>query len=130
MHTMLAEARRIARFGFVGVLALLTHIAVANAVLAYVTSSAYAASLAGFLVAFAVSYLGHFHFTFSGPQNKEHGKTLPRFLLIAVCGFLGSLVVLKTIATYGDLPPAVSLTFSILVIPGLTYLAARLWAFR
>lgn len=125
---MLAEVRRIARFGFVGLSAMVTHIVVANAVLAYVIDSAYAASLAGFLVAFCVSYLGHYHFTFG--EGQGHAKALPRFFLVAVSGFLASLMVLKVIATYSAVPPAVSLTLSILVIPGLTYLAARLWAFR
>lgn len=128
MRTMLAEAHRIARFGFVGLSAMGTHIAVANAVLAYAVASAYVASLAGFLVAFGVSYLGHYHFTFGVGQG--HTKALPRFFLIAVSGFLASLVVLKVIAVYFNFAPAISLTISILVIPGLTYLAARAWAFQ
>ncbi|MEJ2125307.1 MAG: GtrA family protein [Alphaproteobacteria bacterium] len=128
MRTMLAEARRIIRFGMVGVGATLTHIAVANTVLALVTGSPYAASAMGFTVAFAVSYLGHYHFTFA--KNSGHGQSLPRFFVVALTGFLGSLIVLKVIATQGVIPQAVSLTLSILVIPGLTYLAARIWAFR
>jgi putative flippase GtrA len=128
MRTMLAEAGRIARFGFVGLTAMATHIAVANVALAYAFGSAYVASLSGFLVAFCVSYLGHYHFTFG--EGQGHTKALPRFFLVAVSGFLASLLVLKVIATYGSVPPAASLTVSILVIPGLTYLAARLWAFR
>lgn len=128
MQTMLAEARRIARFGFVGLSAMLTHIVVANSALLYATGSAYAASFIGFLVAFCVSYLGHYHFTFGDAQG--HATALPRFFLVAVSGFLASLVVLKAIAAYGGAAPALSLTLSILVIPGLTYLAARLWAFR
>jgi putative flippase GtrA len=112
----------------VGVAATLTHIAVANAVLALVTGSAYVASAAGFAVAFVVSYLGHYHFTFA--RNGNHGQSFPRFFLVALTGFLGSLLVLKVIAAQGGIPQAVSLTLSILVIPGLTYLAARIWAFR
>jgi putative flippase GtrA len=128
MRVVLTEARRIIRFGMVGVAATLTHIAVANAVLALVIGSPYVASAAGFVVAFAVSYLGHYHFTFA--KNGSHGQSLPRFFLVALTGFLGSLMVLKVIAEQGAIPQAVSLTLSILVIPGLTYLAARVWAFR
>jgi putative flippase GtrA len=128
MRTALAEVRRIVRFGMVGVAATLTHIVVANAVLALVTGSAYVASAVGFAVAFAVSYLGHYHFTFA--KDNGHGQSLPRFFLVALTGFLGSLLVLKVIATQAAIPQAVSLTLSILVIPGLTYLAARIWAFR
>lgn len=128
MQTMLAEARRIARFGIVGVAATLTHMAVANTALRLLTASPYAASAMGFMVAFGVSYLGHYHFTFAG--EGAHGKSLPRFFLVALSGFLASLVVLRGIAGYGGVPQAVSLTLSILVIPGLSYLAARAWAFR
>jgi putative flippase GtrA len=112
----------------VGVAATLTHITVANAVLALVIGLAYAASAVGFVVAFAVSYLGHYHFTFA--KDSGYGQSLPRFFLVALTGFLGSLLVLKVIAAQGAIPQAVSLTLSILVIPGLTYLAARIWAFR
>ena len=126
MQMMLAEARRITRFGIVGVAALLTHMAVAYLVLERLTGSAYAASLLGFLVAFCVSFLGHHHFTFA--EGQGYAKTLPRFLAVAVSGFLASLVVLNAVAAYG-LPKTVSLMLSILVIPALTYVAARLWAF-
>ena len=119
IRTALAEARRIIRFGMVGVAATLTHIAVANAVLALLIGSAYVASAVGFAVAFVVSYLGHYHFTFA--KNGRHGQSLPRFFLVALTGFLGSLLVLKVIAAQGAIPQAVSLTLSILVIPGLTY---------
>ena len=79
MHTLVrAEIFRIARFGIVGLSAMLTHIVIANLVLAHVTASPYVSSLAGFLVAFGVSYLGHYHFTFGGPQSKGHGKALPQ----------------------------------------------------
>ena len=128
IQTALAEARRIIRFGMVGVAATLTHIAVANAALAFLIVSPYASSAVGFAVAFAVSYLGHYHFTFA--KDSGHGQSLPRFFLVALTGFLGSLLVLKVIAAPGAIPQAVSLTLSILVIPGLTYLAARVWAFR
>ena len=126
MQTMLAEARRITRFGMVGVAALFTHMAVAWLVLDRLTGSPYAASLAGFLVAFCVSFLGHYHFTFAGGQG--YAKTLPRFFAVAASGFLASLLVLNAVAAYG-LPKTVSLMVSILVIPALTYIAARLWAF-
>lgn len=126
MQPLLAEAFRIARFGVVGVSALLTHMAVAWLVLDRLTGSPYAASLIGFLVAFCVSFLGHHHFTFAHGQG--YARTLPRFFAIAVSGFLASLIVLNAIVTYG-LPKTVSLMVSILVIPALTYVAARLWAF-
>ena len=126
MQTMLAEARRITRFGIVGVAALLTHMAIAWLMLERLTGSPYAASLAGFVAAFCVSFLGHHHFTFA--EGQGYVKTLPRFFAVAVSGFLASLLVLHAVATYG-LPKMVSMMVSILVIPALTYLAARLWAF-
>lgn len=126
MQMMLAEAWRITRFGIVGVTALVTHMAVAWLVLERLTASPYAASLIGFLVAFCVSFLGHHHFTFA--EEQGYVKTLPRFFAVAVSGFLTSLVVLKAVESHG-LPKTVSLMVSILVIPALTYVAARLWAF-
>jgi putative flippase GtrA len=127
MAAMQTEVWRITRFGIVGIVATLTHMAVAHAGLALLTNSPYLASLAGFLSAFCVSYLGHYHFTFGA--DSVHSKALPRFVAIAVTGFLTSLVVIKAVTFYG-LPPDVSLTVSILLIPGLTYIASRLWAFR
>lgn len=116
------------RFGLVGVAATLVHLLVANMVLITCSSSVYLSSLCGFATAFLVSYLGHYYFTFQ--TKKAHQETLIRFFSIAFGGFLGSYIVLALLARL-DLPSeTIRLTISILIIPVITYLLAKGWAFK
>ena len=85
MNTALGhDITRIIRFGLVGLTATVTH----GAILWILVESAYLhaseATVVGFLVAFFVSYSGHFYFTFQ--SNQAHQRALPRFALTAGVG--------------------------------------------
>lgn len=126
MRALLPELLRLLRFGLVGIAATLTHMGVAEAALLAGGLPAVWASVIGFVPAFAVSYLGHARVTFAG--QARHAHALPRFFLIALGGFLASLGLL-TAAQGQPLPEALRLALSIAVIPAITYVLARLWAF-
>ena len=83
---MRSVARSCASFGLelLGLAATATH---AMSLWILVESDALHASEAtvvGFLVAFFVSYCGHFYFTFQ--SNEAHERALPRFALVAIVG--------------------------------------------
>lgn len=125
MAALWSSVKELARFGLIGVLATATHIVIAESVRYGLSAPAHLASFCGFVPAFGVSYLGHRYFTFAGSGAK--GASLPKFLAIALSGFLASLLALTAVK---PLFPVFALTLSILAIPAITFVLAKFWAFR
>lgn len=120
----------LARFGVVGVAATLVHYGVALAV-AQAGGRLLLANLAGFVVAFAVSFLGHHRWTFrhGGAPARRIGQAAARFLLVSGSSFVFSTVVLAGLQAQGRLAPPVALAIAVLVVPLVNFVAARGWAF-
>ncbi len=72
------------RFGLVGFVATLTHASILWTLVEKSQVPATIATLLGYLVAFAVSYLGHYYITFQ--SRRGHKRTFPRFALVAIGG--------------------------------------------
>ncbi|GAB2186969.1 GtrA family protein [Roseibium sp. LAB1] len=118
------------KFAVIGVLATLTHAAVAGSLLQSELLSAYPANVCGFLVAFCVSFSGHYFWSFSHLRRKGTAlKSMVRFLMIAVTGFLLNTTVLALWLTLTPWPDLIGLLFSIAIVPALSFAGARLWAF-
>ena len=116
------------RFGAVGIGATLTHLATAWATHHGLGLSAFAANLAGFLVAFCVSYFGHFYWSFR--LKEGHGRSLGRFLVVAVTGYaLSNVVVWLVVHRWGQ-SFDLALLGILMVVPTTSYVLSRLWAFR
>jgi putative flippase GtrA len=86
------------------------------------------ANVFGFAVAFQVSYFGHRHLTFEA-RDRTHGRTLPRFLAVALAMFLLNealywLLLVATPLRYDIAHLAVLAT-----VAGITYLFSKFWAF-
>ena len=115
---------QILRFGLVGGLATITHIAVAT-VLLYVFPSLHpvAANIAAFLLAFLVSFVGHSRFTFRRDGN------LPRFLVAAIAGLCASNAVLVALLAIGA-SAIPSLWMATLAAPLVVYVISKLWVFK
>ena len=89
---MIATLLQLARFGSTGVAATLLHILVAFAAAKGPGFEPYAANACGFASAFVLSYLGHFYWTFG--HREGHRRYLGRFLVLSVCGYgLSNLVI-------------------------------------
>ncbi len=124
---MRATVVQLTRFGLVGIAATLVHIGVAWLVHA-TGASPLLANAAGFLAAFALSYLGHFYWTFS--QREGHPKRLPRFVVVAGVGFaLSNAIVWGAVVLVGA-PFELALAVILVSVPTATWLLSRLWAFR
>ncbi|MEM9138355.1 MAG: GtrA family protein [Pseudomonadota bacterium] len=117
-----------ARFGVVGIAATLIHLGGAWSANRWLDLSEYMANSAGFALAFAVSYLGHFYWTFQA--QSRHRQSLGRFLAVALTGFaLSNLIVWAVVAQAGQ-PFEAALAVILLIVPGSSWLVSRLWAFR
>jgi putative flippase GtrA len=121
-----AEAGTAARFGLVGAGATLTHLAVAQAVLAMGLSPV-ASNIIGFAVAFLAGLVGHYHFTF--PGTGSFGRAFRRYGVIALGGFLFNNVVLIGLMATGRVSEQISLLVAILIVPATTFIASRFWGF-
>ncbi|NOS96611.1 MAG: GtrA family protein [Methylotenera sp.] len=87
------------------------------------------ANIIGFLSAFPVSYFGHSKLSFSN-QNATHKQAFPRFLAVAVAGFVANQSLVIVALRFTQLPFWLVLGFIMVVIAASTYLLSRYWAFK
>ncbi|QBK06412.1 GtrA family protein [Hylemonella gracilis] len=121
--------RQLACFVAVGVTATAMHWCLAVWLVEAWSLPAAAANLAGWVLAFGVSFAGHYTFTFRH-AHTDWKRSAWRFFLISVSGFavneLGYVGLLHTTA----LPYDLLLALLLVTQAGLTFLVSRLWAFR
>lgn len=122
------------RFGIVGVGATLVHVGVAlllkHMLLADEQGGFFLIpiNIAAFLVAFAVSFLGHYHWTFEVTGSKK--RSLIRFFVVAVAGLCASSVVLAQLVVLDLGGDFTKLIISVFVVPLVSYFLGRVWAFK
>ncbi len=116
-------------FTIVGALAALTHfiVAVGFEYSALLTPSH--ANIAGFIAAFPLSYIGHRKFSFA-KHTAKHSEALPRFLSVAVLGFLANQTLVLNGLQYTKLPFWLVLGLVMVIIAISTYLLSHHWAFK
>lgn len=123
-----ARFRQVAIFGLVGVSSTAVHYGVAL-LLSQAMPLAYANPF-GFLAAFLVSYLGHSHLTFAVAEGqRRHAERLPRFALVAVAGFCLTQAIVMALSALTGLPNWLILAIALVVVPVLTFIAAKFWVF-
>jgi putative flippase GtrA len=128
MQSGLAEEFwRLARFSIVGVVATVLHIGVAMIAVAAAGANPTVAAMIGFTAAFAVSYFGHFRFTFAA--SGRHRDYLLKFAVSSLASLVLStgMVWVATAILGIDYKPAL---FALAVIvPVCNYLVNRFWVF-
>src|SRR3989338_9342974 len=82
------------------------------------------ANIIGFLTAFPVSYFGHRKLSFSS-QSSTHKQAFPRFLAVAVTGFIANQSLVIGALRFTQLPFWLVLGFVMVVIAISTYLLSR-----
>jgi putative flippase GtrA len=121
--------RQLACFVAVGVAATATHWCLVVLLVEVWRLPAAAANLAGWVLAFGVSFAGHYTLTFRH-ANANWKRSAWRFFLISAGGFavneLAYVGLLHTMA----LPYDLLLALLLVAQAGLTFLASRLWAFH
>lgn len=121
--------RQIVYFVAVGCAAALTHWAVAVGVVRIAGMPPLGANVFGWLVAFVVSFAGHYTLTFRH-QHAPLGRAARRFFGVSALGFI------MNEASYAWLLEATRIRYDLLLaliligIAGLTFVLGRVWAFR
>lgn len=119
--------KQIKRFFSVGVAATLTHVSVAMLVERVFNFMPQVANFVGFCLAAGLSYLGHNIFTFEG--NGRHAVNLPRFIVVAVGGLVASSVITYMVTTVLGGPFSLAMMMVMVVVPSVTFLGLKYWAF-
>lgn len=120
--------RQFLRFGLVGALATLVHMLIGT-ILIHSGWSALAANPISFLIAFVVSFMGHYGFSFSD-QSRDVATSLKRFALVAVSGFAVNEGILAFLIWSDKLPQITALLLSTSIAAIVTFVACRNWAFQ
>lgn len=125
----LAHARSFSWFAFVGAVAGLVHYTIAIGTEAGFGLAPAIANTIGFLFAFPVSYLGHRHLSFA-TRETLHRQSLPRFLLVAISGFLSNQLLLLGALYLLHLSFWLALGLVMIIVALLTYSSSHFWAFK
>lgn len=115
-------------FVLVGASAALVHWLVVVALVSLAQWAPLVANVFGWLVAFGVSFTGHYQLTFRAQQSAL-GSSLPRFFLISTVGFLINETSYAILLHQTNLPYELLLGLILIGIAFLTFIFSRLWAF-
>ena len=122
------QGGRIHRFIAVGCAAALVHWLVVVAAVSGLGWQPLAANVAGWLVAFGVSYAGHRRWTF-GDHRAPVGRSLRRFFVVSAAGFSVNEAAYALLLHWSALRYDAVLALVLIGVAGLTYWLGRHWAF-
>ena len=115
-------------FAVVGATATLTHVAVALAARELAGLSPMQANLAGYLLAVGISYLGNARLTFR--RRALHGPQFARFVAISLLGLALTQGLTWLLVQRLGWPFWGGLGVVAVAVPALSFVFARVWAFR
>lgn len=121
------------RFGAVGLLATGIHAAVFLALVSAMPTAPLMANFLAFCVAISVSFSGHFTWTFcadrSGLSRWEKVCIFRRFAVVALLGLALNTGTVFLITDVFLWPPAYAAVPMVTVVPSISFLASKYWAF-
>lgn len=121
--------KQIIIFGLVGVVASLTHFLLVFAQVEWLGIAAIIANIFAFLCAYPVSYFGHSSFTFK-KQEHSHQNAIKKFFYVACLGFCLNEGGYFLLLQYTDWHYLWSLFLILAIVPILTFVLAKFWAFQ
>lgn len=124
MHNLV----RFSKFGLVGVLATLVHVAVFLLLVQSRAASPLQASVPAFAAALALSYTFNRSWTFSA--TGRHRRQLPRYASIAGLGLSMNLLIMYVVVDVLKWAYGAALALVVLSVPLATYFLNRRWTFR
>lgn len=117
---------QLVRFGCVGTVAAALHLAVVSLLVVLLEMPPLLANVAGFGVAFQVTYFGHRQWTFrAGKRSGDYG----RMLLLSVAAFALNECLYAVLLQTTPLDYRVALGIVLVAVAGLTFIGSRLWVF-
>lgn len=115
-------------FALIGLAATAVHVAIAFAVREAIDATALQANFAGYCAAVSVSYFGNARWTFR--SDGLRAAQFVRFLVLSVSGLIANEAIIYLLVERLGWPFGGGLVVVVIVVPVLSFLAARAWAFR
>ncbi|MFA7437775.1 GtrA family protein [Castellaniella sp.] len=122
-------ATQIGWFVIVGCAAAATHWLVAIACVSWTGLAPLLANVVGWLVAFVVSFAGHYGLTFRS-QQAPLWRAARRFFLVSALGFAVNEAAYALLLHTTPLPYDILLAIVLAGMAGMTFILGRWWAFR
>jgi putative flippase GtrA len=120
---------RLAWFVAVGCTAAAVHFGMVVALVEGLALPPLLANVAGWLVAFVVSFSGQWLLTFRG-RGAPVLQALPRFFLVSLAGFASNEAAYALLLRFSVLPYDLSLALVLVGVAVMTYWLSSRWAFR
>ena len=127
IHQAKQEALTVSRFTLVGIAATCVHVCIVWALITQFEIEVLLANLVAFMTAFLVSFSGQYAWTFRS-SRKWHSALL-RFSIISLFAFGLNNIALMTLLGLEFIPDSHAAILAVCIIPVITYLAGRFWAF-
>ena len=126
--SILSEFYCAIRFGWVGVFATAIHMLILWALLSETFMPTMLANTIAFIISFGFSFLGHYFWTFNSPGSPY--RVILRYSVVAGSTFTISTALLAVLLSLDWATPKYIAVGSALVVPPITFLANRIWAFK
>lgn len=120
------------RFGIVGILATLLHVCVYVSLVAATGIHPSLSNVIAFVIAFGISFIGHFHWTFASPDKaaqRAWGRPLLKFIVVAVFGFFLNALAVYFVTDVAEISYLYATVFMVTVTPVSVFVLSKLWAF-
>ncbi len=116
------------RFIIIGLLATVTHFMLAVSLVELLLLPVLWANWAGFICASAVSYCGHYFWTFS--SSAKHHVALLKFAVLGLLGFLLNGVLVSITVDIFLWPYVLGILLAVSLVPVMTFFVSKLWVYR
>ncbi len=117
------------KFTIVGGLATATHAGLFIFIMEVRFAGALQANFAAFAVAFLVSFLGQYHWTFKNSSDSHWTQKMVRFMVVALIGLGLNTAAVYIIVDKFLLPYAYAVLFMTTIVPVTTFIINKKWAF-
>jgi putative flippase GtrA len=118
------------RFGAVGLGATLVHFLVAVGAVQFGKLAPQLANVLGFGVAFCVSFLGQWRWTFLQRVSVPVARALPLYLMVSIGGFAANALAYEWLLTHTAWRYDVALAVVLVAVASMTFALSRYWVFR
>lgn len=124
----MAAIKQIFLFGAVGITSSLTHLLMVYLFVNHLKLQPAIANIFAFLIAYPVSFFGHSYLTFASRPHRRH-LSFYRFLIVAVLGFLLNEGLYLIFLYYTSFHYLLSLGIILIIVPAITFVLSKFWAF-
>jgi putative flippase GtrA len=131
LHGMRRPANwvQLVQFGAVGAIGFVVNIAVYALFVHGVAIDYHVAAAAAWLVAVANNFMLNRHWTFEAGDGRAHHQAA-RFLLVSVCAFGFSQLMLTLLVEVGSLPKVPAQALAVTASMPLNFIGNKMWSFR